>query len=558
MVTVPGSSVERKFARSSMKSKRVLIVLFLLISAYAVFPQTTEFTYQGSLKDMSAMANGRYDFEFALYDSISGGNQIGATIAQNSITLANGLLSVKLDFGNQFPGTGRFLEIRVRPNGGGAFTTLTPRQQLNSAPYSVKSLNADNATNAATATTAQTATNATNATTANNALNLGGVGAGQYILNGDARLSDARNPLPGSSNYVQPNDSRLTDARNPLPGSPNYVQPTDSRLTDARNPLPGSANYVGPTDPRLADARNPLPGSANYVQPTDSRLTDARNPLPASPNYIQNTTSPQAANLNITGTVSIGGNLPPAVAPAGQGRIYFDTASGKVKVSENGTAFVNLVGASGVSGGVANNIPVWTSGTTLSTSIITQSANGVQLPNGVQLGVGAQGNNISFGSPNGETGMTMGGATARADLRFDGTTIRLVVGQAGVGPPPSTNGLSVDIFGAVSIGSVLRFNSIATGGISTLCLNGSAVALCNSSSLRYKTDLHPFAGGLNVINRLRPITFKWKADKRLDVGFGAEDVAAVEPLLTFSNDKGEIEGVKYDRLSVVFVNAIKE
>src|SRR5262249_23514969 len=49
-----------------------------------------------------------------------------------------------------------------------------------------------------------------------------------------------------------------------------------------------------------------------------------------------------------------------------------------------------------------------------------------------------------------------------------------------------------------------------------------------------------------------------KGDNVLDVGFGAEDVAKVEPLLTFNNNKGQIEGVKYDRMSVVFVNAIKE
>lgn len=29
----------------------------------------------------------------------------------------------------------------------------------------------------------------------------------------------------------------------------------------------------------------------------------------------------------------------------------------------------------------------------------------------------------------------------------------------------------------------------------------------------------------------------------LDIGFGAEDVADTEPLFTFRNDKGEIEGV---------------
>ena len=38
----------------------------------------------------------------------------------------------------------------------------------------------------------------------------------------------------------------------------------------------------------------------------------------------------------------------------------------------------------------------------------------------------------------------------------------------------------------------------------------------------------------------------------------AEEVAEAEPLLVNRNDKGEVEGVKYDRLSAVFINAFKE
>jgi hypothetical protein len=43
-----------------------------------------------------------------------------------------------------------------------------------------------------------------------------------------------------------------------------------------------------------------------------------------------------------------------------------------------------------------------------------------------------------------------------------------------------------------------------------------------------------------------------------DVGFGAEDVAQINPLFVTYNEKGEVEGVKYDRLSAAFVNAFKE
>ena len=104
----------------------------------------------------------------------------------------------------------------------------------------------------------------------------------------------------------------------------------------------------------------------------------------------------------------------------------------------------------------------------------------------------------------------------------------------------------------------LKINNVDGGGIVQMCLGATShVSFC-SSSLRYKTNIQPFAGGLSVLNRLRPITFDWKQGGMHDVGFGAEDIAAVEPLLVTRNDKGEVEGVKYDRITTVLVNAVKE
>jgi hypothetical protein len=75
---------------------------------------------------------------------------------------------------------------------------------------------------------------------------------------------------------------------------------------------------------------------------------------------------------------------------------------------------------------------------------------------------------------------------------------------------------------------------------------------------RYKTGVEPFAGGLQLINRLQPVSFLWKANQQPDIGLIAEDVAQVEPLLTFKNKDGEIEGVNYSQLTAVLVNAVKE
>jgi hypothetical protein len=118
--------------------------------------------------------------------------------------------------------------------------------------------------------------------------------------------------------------------------------------------------------------------------------------------------------------------------------------------------------------------------------------------------------------------------------------------------------------GTASPGSLLDVNGIITvrtlgaAGATALCLNASNQISTCSSSLRYKTNVTPFREGLNLINRLRPITFDWKANGEADLGLAAEDVAAVEPLLVIHNDKGEVEGVKYDRINVLLINAIKE
>jgi len=103
---------------------------------------------------------------------------------------------------------------------------------------------------------------------------------------------------------------------------------------------------------------------------------------------------------------------------------------------------------------------------------------------------------------------------------------------------------------------LLQVGMFGSPGGNPLCYN-NGIAFC-SSSLRYKTNVQPYLGGLNILLRLKPISYTWKRNGRRDLGFGAEQVAEVEPLLTFKNEKGEIEGVNYGQISTVLVNAIKE
>lgn len=124
--------------------RAALCSLFVALIASFALAQTTQFTYQGQLNDGGSPANGQYDLEFKLFNSLAGGAQQGATVTLGNVQVTNGLFSVPLDFGAAaFPGANRFLEIGVRPGTStGAYTILTPRQQLTSTPYSIRSLGA--------------------------------------------------------------------------------------------------------------------------------------------------------------------------------------------------------------------------------------------------------------------------------------------------------------------------------------------------------------------------------------------------------------------------------
>src|SRR5262245_6246869 len=107
-----------------------LCVMTVLLCAGAAAAQNTDFTYQGRLTDGGTPANGNYDLQFALFAGAEGGSPIGQPLTISNVSVSAGVFTVNLNFGAQaFTGHVRFLEISTRPNGAGAFTVLTPRQQ---------------------------------------------------------------------------------------------------------------------------------------------------------------------------------------------------------------------------------------------------------------------------------------------------------------------------------------------------------------------------------------------------------------------------------------------
>src|SRR6185369_810780 len=109
------------------------------------FAQGTAFSYQGRLNAGGNPANGVYDLTFTLFNVNSNGFAWAGPLTNSAKTVSNGLFTAVIDFGpGVFDGANYWLEIGVRTNGGGAFTALSPRQQLFATPYAIMAGSASN------------------------------------------------------------------------------------------------------------------------------------------------------------------------------------------------------------------------------------------------------------------------------------------------------------------------------------------------------------------------------------------------------------------------------
>ena len=91
---------------------------------------------------------------------------------------------------------------------------------------------------------------------------------------------------------------------------------------------------------------------------------------------------------------------------------------------------------------------------------------------------------VNFGSPNGETGMSVVTPQLRADLRLDNSALKLVAGPAG-GPAPATNGIAINVAGNVGIGTVTPASKLhveGTGFVVTTVKSSNQTAILSLDS----------------------------------------------------------------------------
>ena len=141
-----------------------------------------------------------------------------------------------------------------------------------------------------------------------------------------------------------------------------------------------------------------------------------------------------------------------------------------------------------------------------------------------------------------------------------------------------------------SIGSSSNIVVLGNTNVTNLYCNDTSIS---SSDKRDKTDVTDFIHGLNWVNKLKPVSYRWdrrhwyneynedgslkteitpdgsKKKPRQHIGFLAQDVLAIEQADGFASKKDDMlvvnlneddtaYGLKYERLVPVLVNAIKE
>jgi hypothetical protein len=151
-----------------------------------------------------------------------------------------------------------------------------------------------------------------------------------------------------------------------------------------------------------------------------------------------------------------------------------------------------------------------------------------------------------------------GNSTANTDraisANFANGNVLTYAGGTGVTGTLTTN----EAHRWVDSGNSNELMAITTGGTLYVQTDVYADAFNSPSSIKYKDNVHPLQGSMDIVNKLQPKTFDWKdGSKKQDAGLIAEQVAELIPNIVSYKD-GEVNGLDYSKIVPFLIGAIQD
>jgi hypothetical protein len=298
----------------------------------------------------------------------------------------------------------------------------------------------------------------------------------------------------------------------------------------------GPAGATGPAGPTGATGAKGATGAAGPVGPAG----------PAGPQGPSGTVLSDASDNTATGT----GALSPTVHGTG------NTASGYQALFANTASFNTAVGGSSL---YAN------------TSGANNTAFGylALFSNTTGKGNAAQGVNALYGNTTGIRNLAIGSNA----LYSSNGSYNIGLGfDAGYNVTTGSNNIEIGTEGNTDDDNTIQIGVQGTQVTTTIAgiygtpITGSAVYVTSTgqlgtlgSSERYKTDIAAMPDLSEKLSRLRPVTFHYKTDAQgiRQYGLIAEEVDRVYPELVIRDDKGKIQGVRYEELAPMLLKEMQ-
>jgi len=567
------------------------LLVTVVLWASAAGAQSTLFTYQGQLIEAGTPANGEFDLQFALFGADQGEAPIGTTQTLSNVTVSNGLFTVDLDFGvTAFPGDNRFLEISVRPAGGGSFTTLTPRQFISASPYSIRSLNAASAdalSSTCTGCVGDTQIQSVAGSKVTGTIPVASVPAGSdhYTQNTTTPQLNANFNISGNGTAGGTLSAHIVNATDQYNVAGMHALSVDDKDNTFVGRHAGAVNDAEKNSFFGAHA-----GAANSSGSDNNFFGDAAGQANTT-GFSNAFFGSSSGGKNTTGTFNaFFGPVSGAQTTTGSHNAFFGSYSGVQNTTgSNNTAIGD--GAGVTTGNLTNATAIgWAARVSQSNSLVLGSINGVNSATAdTNVGIGTTApakllhvhglgsNGLGFGDL-----VVTGTGTVGAAITLNSTEPDNSTGPGGrtyswisTAHSADSGGGKLAAFDVTHSAYRMVIDSVGNVGIGTtspdrtLTVNGTADkpgggSWGTFSDERLKNIKGQFTSGLNAVMRLRPLRYEYKRDNALEiksdgehVGFSAQDVQRIIPEAVSTNDKGYLL-VNNDPILWTMLNAIQE